>query len=545
MSKQIVKVPDLGGASDVEVIEVCVYNGDVVTVEQSLLVVESDKASMDIPSPFSGTIISIAVSEGASIAEGDVILELELADGTAEDSASSELSSTEAESSLPELVTDVSSDKNSSSSSNANISAEGSVQTTTEPVMMPDLGGADQVEVIEISVAVGDEVAEGDSLLVMESDKASMDLPSPRAGIVKVLHVKEGDMLAQGDLVLDLEGGASEVQPSKPATKVNSEAEPAKTVVSDPLESSSTSSADRRRKTDIYAGPAVRKLARELGVDLSRVKGSGPRERIAKEDLYSFVKKAVSEPSTMAGAIPKVPEIDFSPFGETEVQPMTRLHKITAANMHRSWLNVPHVTQFDEADITELEVFRASLKPEMEQRGIKISPLPFILKSVATALRAHKGFNSSLAFDGESIIYKKYVHIGMAVDTPEGLMVPVIRDVDKKGIWELSEEIVELANKAKNRKLKPAEMSGGCFTISSLGAIGGTGFTPIINSPEVAILGVSKLAIKPVYVNGNLEPRKMLPLSLSYDHRVVNGGDAGRFFTFLSSMLSDVRRLAL
>ncbi|MDG2035529.1 MAG: 2-oxo acid dehydrogenase subunit E2 [Pseudomonadales bacterium] len=430
----------------------------------------------------------------------------------------------------------------------------GAPVTSTLSVPVPDLGGADKVELIELLVGVGERISEGDGIVVMESDKASMELPSPVTGVITALHVKEGDSLAEGDLVAEVEVIESTVEsaPAAPAPAVQAEVKAPAPVVENTPKPAAPSKAseevptgDRRRKNDVHAGPAVRKLARELGVDLSRVKGTGPRDRVAKEDLHNFVKKVVSEPQSIGGAIPQVPAVDFAQFGEVDIQPMSKLHKLTAANMHRSWLNVPHVTQFDEADITELEIFRKSLKSEMERRGIKITPLPFLMKAAAAALSANPAFNASLSADGESIVYKKYINIGMAVDTPAGLMVPVIRDVDKKGIWELSEEILELATKAKERKLKPAEMQGGCFTISSLGGIGGTGFTPIVNTPEVGILGVSKLAIKPGYVDGNLEPRKMLPVSLSYDHRAVNGGDAGRFLTFISAALSDVRRLVL
>ena len=555
MSNQTIKVPDLGGASEVEVIEICVAVGDTVSLDQSLIVVESDKASMDIPSPVEGVVVSIAVADGATVSEGDVILEVELAGAASEVVAAEPV----AEAVEPEPVVEAAAAPADVVSPPA---ANGAPVTSTLSVPVPDLGGADKVELIELLVGVGERISEGDGIVVMESDKASMELPSPVTGVITALHVKEGDSLAEGDLVAEVEvienalvgavesalesapvasaAPAAQAEVKAPAPVVENAAKPApsKAVEEVPV-------GDRRRKSDVHAGPAVRKLARELGVDLSRVKGTGPRDRVAKEDLHNFVKKIVSEPQSVGGAIPQVPAVDYAQFGEVDIQPMSKLHKLTAANMHRSWLNVPHVTQFDEADITELEVFRKTLKAEMDRRGIKITPLPFLMKAVAAALSANPAFNASLGADGESIVYKKYINIGMAVDTPAGLMVPVIRDVDKKGIWELSEEILELATKAKERKLKPAEMQGGCFTISSLGGIGGTGFTPIVNTPEVGILGVSKMAIKPGYVDGNLEPRKMLPVSLSYDHRAVNGGDAGRFLTFISAALSDVRRLVL
>ncbi len=545
MTKHTVKIPDLGGASDVEVIEICVSEGDVVDVDQSLIVVESDKASMDVPSTAAGVVTAIAVSEGDSVAEGDDILTLSVDEGAA---AQAPHDTAEPQ---PEPEAEPAAD---ATAAPAPAPEPAAGPAGSQQVIVPDLGGAEQVELIEVPVSVGDEVAEGDTLVVMESDKASMDMPSPAAGVITALHVKEGDTVAEGDLLADLElAAAAAASPATaPATKADpapaptaAEPAPAPAVPAKAEAAPQRASTDRRRKTDVYAGPAVRKLARELGVDLGRVSGTGPRGRIAKEDLQNFVKQAVNEPAAVGGAIPRVPDIDFAQFGEVDVQPMSKLHKITAANMHRSWLNVPHVTQFDEADITDLESFRSALKPEMEKRGVKITPVSFLFKAAAAALRANPAFNASLGADGESIVYKQYVHIGMAVDTPAGLMVPVIRDVDQKGIWELSEEIREMADKARDRKLKPNEMQGGCFTISSLGSIGGTGFTPIVNTPEVAILGVSRLAVKPVYVGDTLLPRKMLPLSLSYDHRAINGGDAGRFFTFLGQVLADVRRLTL
>jgi len=306
--------------------------------------------------------------------------------------------------------------------------------------------------------------------------------------------------------------------------------------------------AEAANGAEVYAGPAVRKLAREFGVDLTAVKGSGPRHRILKEDLQSFVKSSLRSGAPMAtggSGIPPIPAVDFAAFGEVEIQPLTKMDKLTAASMQRSWLNVPHVTQFDEADITDMEIFRAELKAEAAQRGVKLTPLPFLLKACATALKDNPRLNASLAADGENIVYKQYVHIGMAVATPAGLLVPVIRDVDQKNLWELAAETAELAQKAKERKLKPNEMQGGCFTISSLGSMGGTGFTPIVNAPEVAILGVSKLAVKPVWNGEEFEPRKMLPLALSYDHRTVNGADGGSFMTQVVSILADIRRLLL
>jgi len=558
VSKQTVKIPDLGGASDVEVIELCVTNGDTVSEGQSLIVVESDKASMEVPSPAAGKIVSIEISEGNTVSEGDIILYLE------GDAAPAVPDAPSAPTSAPTSEEEPAAEEMSSAVSDDSPPVDAVVAPVAqaiEKIAVPDLGGADQVEVIEIMVSPGDTVAEGDGLIVMESDKASMEMPSPVAGVIEVLHIQSGTSLSEGDLVAEIKVAASAAAPesAKAATAAvtapvaaptQSAEAPANETPPPPVSAQRPVSSGVVDAKTVYAGPAVRKLARELGVDLGRVKGSGPKSRIAKQDLHNYLKEVVKSSAQSSGsaggaAIPALPEVDFSQFGEIDVVPMSRLHKLTAANMHRSWLNVPHVTQYDDADITELEAFRKSLKPQMEKRNIKISPLPFLLKAVAAALQENPAFNVSLSNDGESIIQKKYIHIGMAVDTPAGLMVPVIKDVDKKGIWELSEEIMTMAEKARTRKLQASDMQGGCFTISSLGGIGGQGFTPIINTPEVGILGVSKLATKPVYKGDVLMPRKMLPLSLSYDHRAVNGGDAGRFLTYLVTLLDDVRQLVL
>ena len=443
-----------------------------------------------------------------------------------------------------------------------------------QQVIVPDIGGAEGAEVIELLVAVGDQVVLDQSLIVLESDKASMEIPATAAGTVVELLVAEGDQLAEGAAVAMIDvaeqvadaaptptPGESEATAASDAPSVDDvgaeqkasavkEAPAAKEtpVVETVSAASETPVLSVEVADEIYAGPAVRKLARELGVQLVRVDGTGPQGRVLKEDLQQFVRKVIREPVgavTGGTGIPSVPEIDFSKFGEVEVTPRTKLDKLTATNMHRSWLNVPHVTQFDEADITDLEEFRAGLKAEAEQRSTRITPLPFLLKACALALRDNPKINSSLARGGEDLVHKKYIHIGVAVDTPAGLMVPVIRDVDRKTIWELAHEVAELASRARDRKLLPAEMQGGCFTVSSLGNIGGNGFTPIVNTPEVAILGVSKAAIKPLWNGTEFAPRTMLPVALSYDHRVVNGGDGGRFLTRIVSLLSDIRQLSL
>jgi pyruvate dehydrogenase E2 component (dihydrolipoamide acetyltransferase) len=423
-------------------------------------------------------------------------------------------------------------------------------------VEIPDIGTDEAVELIELCVAPGDTVAEGDSLVVLESDKASMEVPSPAAGEVLRFVAAEGAEVKQGDPIVVVktvgettQSTAPVAQQDAPAAAVPSADVPdAPATPATPAKPAISPEARDAASTMVYAGPAVRKLARELGVDLAKVTATGPRARLLKEDLHGYVQNALKSggavAATAGAGIPPIPEVDFAKFGKVDVVEMTKMEKVTAANMQRSWLNVPHVTQFDDADISALEAFRGSMKPEAEKRGVKLTPLPFLLKACAAALKANPRVNCSLGPD-DTLVYKQYVHIGMAVDTPAGLVVPVIRDVDKKGLFELAEEVVEMAGKARDRKLMPTDMQGACFTISSLGGIGGTGFTPIVNAPEVAILGVSRAEMKPVWNGKDFEPRKMLPLSLSYDHRVVNGGDAGRFMTFLSAALADIRRLLL
>jgi len=536
MSNEIVVVPDIG-ADDVEVIEICVAIGDVVEVEQSLVVLESDKASMEVPSPAAGKVVAISLKVGDSVSQGSAILELEVEGATVEPVAAEP---------APEAVAEpvVEAAPVQADPAPAAVSA-------VETVTVPDLGGASDVECIEVCVAVGDDIDAEQSLIVLETDKASMEVPSPKAGKVISVAIKAGDTVNVGDVVIELEteGAAPEAAPV--AAPVASP-EPVQAPVAasfEPETKTEPPSQVVEKHGDVYAGPAVRMLARDLGVDLVQVKGSGPRGRIAKEDLHDYVKARLAEPAASGvsggSGIPAVPAVDFSKFGPVREEKLSKMGRVTAENMSRSWLNVPHVTQFDDADITELEAFRTSIKAEAEKQGVKITPLPFLLKACAAALKAHPKFNASLSADGQSIVYKDYVHIGIAVDTPAGLVVPVIRDVDQKSIYQLAAETAELGAKAKDRKLTAAEMQGGCFTISSLGNIGGTGFTPIVNAPEVAILGVSKLDVKPVWNGKEFEPRKMLPLSLSYDHRVINGADAGRFFTHLGAVLADIRRLVL
>lgn len=536
-SEMDIPVPDLGGSEGVEVIEINVAEGDQVEEGDDLIVLETDKASMEIPSPASGTITKIALKEGDKVSQGDIIGRMKTA-GDATQKAS---------------------DDSASEPKTEQKAASGASQSGGEQELpVPDIGGSEGVEVIEVCVAAGDHVSEGDSLIVLETDKASMEIPSPAAGTIKSVSLKEGDRVSQGDLIgmLEADAGVSEPQTKaedrtqKPQPQESGE-KPAtgKSDASSPATAHGASS-EVINSGDVYAGPAVRKLGRQLGVDLARVKGSGPRGRITKDDLRDHVKEIVTTVQSGAavsggGGIPAMPQVDFAKFGEIETVKMSKIKKLTADNMTRSWLNVPHVTQWDDIDITEMEAFRKGLKTEAEKRGTKLTPLPFLVKACAAALEAEPSFNVSIHHDGEHMVHKKYVHIGMAVDTPNGLMVPVIRDANKKGLWQLTEEINALAKKARDGKLQSADMQGGCFTISSLGAMGGSGFTPIVNTPEVGILGVSRAQVKPLWNGKEFEPKTMLPISLSYDHRAVNGADAGRFFTFLASVLADVRRLLL
>lgn len=535
-----VPVPDIGGSEGVEVIEICVKAGDEVNEGDSLIVLETDKASMEIPSPQSGTISSIALKEGDKVSEGDLIGKMKTAGEAGDDSSDGDASSSEAPAEKP---------------------AQAAQSGGEQDVPVPDIGGAEGVEVIEVCVKAGDDVSEGDSLIVLETDKASMEIPSPVSGKVKSIALKEGDKVSQGDKigVVETEGGGStEAAPdakadTKTPAPAASKSEPAAQKTETGSPATATAAGEQVINTsDVYAGPAVRKLGRQLGVDLAKVKGSGPRGRVTKDDVRDYVKNIVTTSQSgggatagAGGAIPRVPPVDFAKFGEIETVKMSRVKKLTADNMTRNWLNVPHVTQWDDVDVTELEDFRKGLKTEAEKRGTRLTPLPFLVKACASALAAEPSFNVSLHHDGEHIVQKKYIHIGVAVDTPNGLLVPVVRDADKKGLWQLTEEINALIKKARDGKLTAADMQGSCFTISSLGAMGGSGFTPLVPAPEVGILGVSRAQIKPVWNGSEFVPRNMLPISLSYDHRAVNGADAGRFFTHLSAVLADVRRLLL
>lgn len=555
MSSVELRVPDIGGGADVEVIEISVAVGDRIEVEDAVIVLETDKATMEIPATDAGVVMNMNLAVGDKVSEGDLILTLDVEDATS--------AGGDSQSGVSEPVVD--------QKEEAPVVTDAPSSSSNMTVRVPDLGGAAKVSVIEVSVSEGDAVTEEDFLIVVETDKASMEIPSPSAGTIAKLFAKVGDELNEGDPIAELTGVGG-VAESASVKEANSEphVEASASEKSAPVSQqtlASTASANTPSLTTavaekaatelnqssgkVHAGPAARKIARELGVDLTLVKGSGPKQRIVKDDVQAFVKaqmqKAQSGASNVvAGSgIPAIKLPDFSQFGAVERQPMSRIHKITAANMSANWLNIPHVTQFDEADITELEAFRKQQKKVAELRNVKLTPLPFILKACAYALAQYPQFNVSLDMDKEELIQKSYIHIGFAVDTPDGLVVPVIRDVDQKGIWQLAEECMALAKKAKDKKLLPSDMQGGCFTISSLGSVGGTAFTPIVNAPEVAILGVSKAAMKPVYDGEGFVPRLMLPLSLSYDHRAVNGADGARFTSLLSELLGDIRNLVL
>jgi pyruvate dehydrogenase E2 component (dihydrolipoamide acetyltransferase) len=568
MTHQTIVVPDIGGAEGAEVVELLVTVGDAIELEQSLIVLESDKASMEIPASHAGVVVELKMAVGDQLSEGDAILTLDtsVADSDGAETSHQEASSTDqsATSTDAELASSQSADEGNVVVATADPEASASQAVSEQIVEVPDIGTDGDVEVVELCVSVGDMIGEGDSVVVLESDKASMEVPSPAEGEVLELLIAEGASVTQGAALIKLsvkggslpaEAATSDAAPVVDSTDTGTKTSPPRAVanpapeVSAPAVSAQPSSSASADASDLYVGPAVRKLAREFGVDLKAVKGSGPKGRIVKEDLHAYVSQRLADPSTRAvsvgSGIPEVAEIDFSKFGPVRHEERSRIDKVTATNMSKSWLNVPHVTQFDDADITDLEVFRSSLKAEAEQRGSKISPVPFIIKAVAIALNANPKLKTSLAEQGDVLVYKDYCHIGMAVDTPNGLVVPVIRDADKKSIWALSDEIRELAAKAKDKKLKPDEMQGAVFTVSSLGNIGGRGFTPIVNTPEVGILGVSKASTQPVWDGSSFQPRTMLPVSLSYDHRVVNGGDAGRFLTYLVALLADIRQLAM
>ncbi|MDT0593521.1 dihydrolipoyllysine-residue acetyltransferase [Glaciecola petra] len=538
-----VTVPDIGDATDVEIIELLVNVGDTVAEEDGLITLETDKATMDVPAPQAGKVVAMAVGVGDKVSEGSLVLTLEVtSDAGAPTEAQAEVQATPKAESVSVAPTSAS----------------------VIEVTVPDIGDANDVDIIEVLVNEGDAVAEEDGLITLETDKATMDVPAPQAGKVVSLKVKVGDKVSEGSLVLTLEvAGQAKAAPApsvaaEQSIKAAPTAAPSAPAAQKAPPVPHHPSAAKISKTGrVYASPSVRRLAREFGVDLSAVSGSGRKSRILKEDVQSYVKYELSRPKMSPGSnvsegsgglqVLPPPKVDFAKFGEVEEVPLTRIQKLSGPNLHRNWVTIPHVTQFEEADITELEAFRKEQNQIAEKRklGVKITPLVFMMKAVADALKAYPTFNSSLSASGESLVMKKYFHIGIAVDTPGGLVVPVVKDVDKKGVLEISRELTEISMKARDGKLKAADMQGSCFTISSLGGIGGTAFTPIVNAPDVAILGVSKSEIKPKWNGKDFAPRLMLPLSLSYDHRVIDGALAARFAVHLADCLGDIRRILL
>ncbi|MEW6989292.1 dihydrolipoyllysine-residue acetyltransferase [Colwelliaceae bacterium 6441] len=552
---QKILVPDVGG-DEVEVIEICFAIGDTLEADEGIVTVETDKASMDIPAPVAGELTALNVAVGDKIKEGDLIGEMKVAGGASEEAPTADQA--QENEPAPAVETPAESAPVAEVAAPASVASGGS---EVIDVVVPDIGEDGEVDVIDVLIAVGDEIAEEDGLITLETDKATMDVPSSHAGIVKEVLVSTGDKVKQGSLVIKLETNsgapAAIEQPVAPEPVAETpKAAPAPApkkaapVPHHPQSGVKSSGA-------IYTSPSIRRLAREFGVDLTLVKGTGNKNRILKEDVQSYVKYELSRPKANAGSnvaggtgglqVVASKPIDFSKFGEIETKELTRIQKISGPFLHKNWVTIPHVTQFDEADITNVEAFRKeqNVVCEKQKLGFKITPLVFILKAAADALKTFPTFNSSLSEDGESLILKKYIHIGVAVDTPNGLVVPVVRDVDKKGIHELSRELLEISIKAREGKLKAADMQGGCFTISSLGGIGGTAFTPIVNAPEVAILGVSKSEMKPKWNGKDFEPKLMLPLSMSYDHRVIDGALAARFTVHLAGVMSDIRKLIL
>ncbi|MGB0986704.1 MAG: pyruvate dehydrogenase complex dihydrolipoyllysine-residue acetyltransferase [Pseudoalteromonas spongiae] len=542
-----VVVPDIGEDGEVDVIEVLIAVGDKIAEEDGLITLETDKATMDVPSSHSGTVKEVLVSTGDKVKQGSLVIKLETSGG-----APAVEQAAPAETPVAASVEPI-----------APVAPATIGGSEVIDVVVPDIGEDGEVDVIDVLVSAGDEIAEEDGLITLETDKATMDVPSSHAGIVKEVLVSTGDKVKQGSLVIKLETNsgapAAIEQPAPtaaPAPVQNTPKVAAPAAKPAPVPHH-PHAGDQTSKGNIYTSPSIRRLAREFGVDLLKVKGTGRKGRILKEDVQSYVKYELSRPKANAGSSVASGEgglqviagksVDFSKFGEIETKPLTRIQKISGPFLHRNWVTIPHVTQFDEADITDVEAFRKeqNVVCEKQKLGFKITPLVFILKAAADALRAFPTFNSSLSEDGESLILKKYVHIGVAVDTPNGLVVPVVRDVDKKGIYELSKELLEISLKAREGKLKAADMQGGCFTISSLGGIGGTAFTPIVNAPEVAILGVSKSEMKPKWNGSEFVPRLTLPLSLSYDHRVIDGAVAARFSVHLAGVMSDIRKLVL
>jgi pyruvate dehydrogenase E2 component (dihydrolipoamide acetyltransferase) len=537
-NEQKIKIPDIGGAEGVDVIEVLVKEGDSINQDTSLITLESDKASMEIPAPVAGIVKKLMVKIGDKVSEGDDILVIETEAGSNE---------VKKESSQNQSEPEVQGNKERVTEPSSNATSTAPMSESIESIKIPDIGGATDVDVIDIMVKEGDMVELEQSLLTLEGDKATMDIPCPKAGKVKSIHLKIGDKVSQNDPILELlvasHGESTVTQSPEPPTKtrVDNTAEQPKSIDAPAVISKSLPNDQA-----VHAGPAVRRLAHELGVNLNQVTGSGRKGRITKEDLVLFVKNVMEKGGSGGGlSIPLAPAIDFSKFGEIEVKPLNKIKRLTGENVHRSWVTIPHVTQFDEADITELEAFRSAEKEGAKQAGYNLTIIAFVTKALYLAMKTFPQFNASLSPDGKDLIYKSYYNIGIAVDTPNGLVVPVIKGVDKLSVADIAREMGRLSQKAREKGLMPNDMSGGCMTISSLGGIGGTAFTPIVNSPEVAILGLSRSYIKPVFQQDKFVPRLMLPLSLSYDHRVIDGAEAARFSVYLADILGDIRKIIL
>ncbi|XOB63767.1 dihydrolipoyllysine-residue acetyltransferase [Campylobacterota bacterium DY0563] len=576
MSKIVdIFIPDLGADKDVDLIDIMVAVGDTVEEEDGLITLETEKASMDVPTTHGGVIKEILVKVGDKVNSGDLIARVEVEEeGTSEEAPAAEPAKTEtpapttsapttesANSSEPMDLKSAEDELKAISASGAEISCqfvnEQTICSVVEEVYIPDLGADKDVDLIDVMVSVGDTVELDDGLITLETEKASMDVPAPFAGEILELFVKAGDKVNSGDLIAKMV--KTVVMESKVPTPAKAapvaapekreEKEPATVQAAAASVTAESSTVLQEKSKKVYASPSVRRLAREFGVDLGFVKGSGRKGRILKDDVKAYVKEQLNKPAVAAGgtglgfAFPELKEVDFSQFGEIETVELSRIQKISGPSLHRNWVSMPHVTQFDETDITEMEEFRKAQNAIAD--GFKLSPLVFVVKAVAKALAIHPKFNASLTPDGQSLVMKKYFHIGVAVDTPNGLVVPVIKDADKKGFKEIALELADLSAKAREGKLKAPDMQGASFTISSLGGIGGTYFTPIINAPEVAILGLSKSQMKPVWNGEEFAPRLMLPLSLSYDHKVIDGADGARFTTTLSQLLSDIRLLSL
>jgi pyruvate dehydrogenase E2 component (dihydrolipoamide acetyltransferase) len=553
-----IKIPDIGDFKEVEVIEVLVAAGDTIKAEQSLITVESDKASMEIPASEGGVVKSVKVKVGDKVAMGTVVLELEAGGASAAPAAAPAKSEEKPAPKAEAQPAQAAAQPQAAAAAPAPAPAQGG---GTAVIDVPDIGDFKEVEVIEVMVAVGDTIKAEQSLITVESDKASMEIPASQGGVVKEIRVKVGDKVSKGTPLVVVEGGAAPAaQAAAPAAAPAQAAAPAAAAATAPAAAARPAPAAALPQAELkpgqlpHASPSVRKFARELGVDLVRVQGSGPKGRITQDDVRNFVKQALAGGApAAAGAsaggnvgglnVLAWPQIDFAKFGPVEAKPLSRIKKISGANLHRNWVMIPHVTNNDEADITDLEALRVTLNKENEKSGVKVTMLAFLIKAVVAALKKYPDFNASL--DGDNLVLKQYYNIGFAADTPTGLVVPVIRDADKKGILDLARETTEMAKKARDGKLSPSEMQGGCFSISSLGGIGGTHFTPIINAPEVAILGVSRSEFKPVWDGKQFVPRLKLPLSLSYDHRVIDGASAARFNAYLGALLADFRRIAL